>query len=148
MAAIPAAPPSPAAVKRSRRTLVLIATVGLTDLRGRWVLLMSSGRCDAPCERTLYATRQARTIQGSERERVVRVWLATDEETPGALLKQHPDLEAVRRAPSSLAGSRFGDRRIYLIDPLGNWVLAWPADPDIKKVANDIGRLLRASRIG
>jgi hypothetical protein len=35
-----------------------------------------------------------------------------------------------------------------LIDPLGNWVLAWPADPDIKALAKDLGRVLRASRIG
>ena len=40
------------------------------ELRGHWVLLMSSqGRCDARCERMLYATRQARTIQGRDQDR-------------------------------------------------------------------------------
>jgi hypothetical protein len=122
----------------------------LTDLRGRWAIVMaSSDGCDARCERMLYATRQARTIQGSDQERVARVWLTRDGgELPAAITAEHPGLERVRVAPSALATSRFADGRIYLIDPLGNWVLAWPADPDIKKLANDLGRLLRASQIG
>ena len=31
--------------------------------------------CDAACERALYAMRQAHTMQGKERDRIVRVWL-------------------------------------------------------------------------
>jgi hypothetical protein len=49
-----------------------------------------------------------------------------------ALLAEHPDL-AVRRG--TLAGWPAGDERIYLVDPLGNLVLAWPRDPDIKKMS-------------
>jgi hypothetical protein len=122
----------------------------LEDLRGRWVLLMSSqARCDAICERVLYATRQARTIQGADQDRVVRVWLVTGEgDAPPALLAQHPGLEAVRIAEAAQAYLSASDGRIYLIDPLGNWVLAWPADPDIKALAKDLGRVLRASQIG
>jgi hypothetical protein len=122
----------------------------LTDLRGRWVMIMASpGSCDARCERTLYATRQARTMQGGDQERVIRVWLASDDGEPSAaLVAQHPGLERVRVASTSTVRAPIADGRIYLIDPLGNWVLAWPADPDIKKLANDLGRLLRASQIG
>ena len=122
----------------------------LEHLRGRWVLLMSSpARCDAICERMLYATRQARTIQGGEQDRVARVWLVTGEgDAPPALLAQHPGLEAVRIAEAAQANLSTSDGRIYLIDPLGNWVLAWPADPDIKALAKDLGRVLRASQIG
>ena len=48
----------------------------LTELRGRWVLLIAGGAdCAAACEQALYATRQARTIQGREQDRVVRAWL-------------------------------------------------------------------------
>ena len=125
-------------------------TFRLADLRGRWVLLMSSpARCDVICERMLYATRQARTIQGGDQDRVVRVWLVPSEgDVPPALLARHPGLEVVRIAQAAQANLATSDRRIYLIDPLGNWVLAWPADPDIKALAKDLGRVLRASQIG
>ena len=119
----------------------------LAEFKGRWVLAVSApGTCDAPCKAALYATRQARTIQGREMERVVRVWLVGDEAVPAAaLLGEHQDL-AVRRG--NFAGWPAGSNRIYLVDPLGNLVLAWPRDPDVKKMAADIGRLLKASRIG
>jgi len=125
----------------------------LAALHGRWVLLVvSDTACDAPCERALHATRQARTIQGREQERVVRVLLqsASAVQPDDALLAQHPGLEAVRGDPAqwaSLAGSG-ADPTIYLVDPLGNVVLAYPADPDSKRLAKDLERLLKASRIG
>jgi hypothetical protein len=119
----------------------------VAEFKGRWVLAMSApGACDAQCQAALYAMRQARTIQGREMDRVVRVWFVPDAAPSGAaLLAAHPDV-AVRRG--SLAAWPGEGHRIYLVDPLGNLVLAWPLDPDIKKMAGDIGRLLKASRIG
>ncbi len=61
---------------------------------------------------------------------------------------QHPDLQLARVAPAALAGLPAGADRIYLVDPLGNLVLAFPGEPDIGKVAKDIDHVLRASRIG
>jgi hypothetical protein len=117
-------------------------------LRGRWtVLIVAPGACDAHCEAALYASRQARTIQNAERERVQRVWLIPDARTPSAaVLAEHPDLLVVR--VRSLPAMPAGEQRMYLVDPLGNFVLAWPSNPDIKAVARDLSRLLRASRIG
>jgi cytochrome oxidase Cu insertion factor (SCO1/SenC/PrrC family) len=116
--------------------------------RGRWtVLVVAPATCDEACATTLYATRQARTIQGKESDRVVRVWLATGDGTPPpALLAEHPDLRVVRGADPT--GLPKGPQAVYLVDPLGNQVLAWPRDPDIKAMAKDLGRLLKASRIG
>ena len=51
----------------------------LSSLKGKWVLLQRDpGACVEPCQRRLYASRQARTIQNTEAERIVRVWLLTD----------------------------------------------------------------------
>lgn len=120
----------------------------LADLRGRWVLLTAAdGACDTACASALYATRQARTIQGREMERVERVWLVTDGAPAPAVMAEHPDLVAVASA-GGLAGFPAGADRIYVVDPLGNLVLAYPRDPDIKAMARDLTRLLRASRIG
>jgi len=126
------------------------APFALTDLRGKWVVLAASGgACDAACRTRLFAGRQARTIQNAERERIVRVWLVTDDvEPPAALLAEHDDLRIVRVPARALDALPDAGRTLLLVDPLGNLVLAWPADPDVKAVAKDIGRLLRASRIG
>ena len=122
----------------------------LAQLRGKWALIVGApGACDATCTQALHATRQARTIQGREMERVQRVWLVTDDAAPDpALLVQHPDLLVARVSRDALAALAAGLDRIYLVDPLGNLVLAFPGDPDIKRVAKDIERVLRASRIG
>jgi hypothetical protein len=122
----------------------------LEDLRGRWVLLAHGrGECDAACEGRLYATRQARTMQGREQERVVRAWLVEgDAAPPAALLAQHPGLVVVRVPAAVPARFPGGADALYLIDPLGNLVLRYPGDPDIKGVAKDLTRLLKASRIG
>jgi hypothetical protein len=119
----------------------------LAAFKGRWALVIAApAACDAPCATALYATRQARTMQNREMERVARVWLVTDDAPPGpARLAEHPDVSVQR---GSLASWPAGADRIYLVDPLGNLVLAWPRDPDIKKMASDIQRLLKASRIG
>jgi len=122
----------------------------LSDLRGRWTIVTAGpGACGATCRANLYAGRQARTIQNAERDRVTRVWLVTDEApVPQDVLAEHPDVVLVRAGPSVVTALPERARGSYLIDPLGNLVLAWPDDPDIKAVARDLGRLLRASRIG
>ena len=126
----------------------------LSDYRGRWLFLAAdAGPCEDACQRKLYATRQARTIQGREQDRVLRIWLqATDAPTPARdLLAQHPGLVVAKvqlSEWSGLPGAGGASQNIYLIDPLGNIVLRFPIDPDIKRMAKDLERLLRASRIG
>ena len=122
----------------------------LDDLHGQWVLIAhGGGDCDAACERRLYATRQARTMQGKERDRVVRVFLVDGDALPAAaLLAQHPGLVTVRVPEAVRARLPRSGRSLYLVDPLGNLVLSYPDDPDIKGIARDLTRLLKASRIG
>ena len=122
----------------------------LDDVRGKWVVLAASaGGCDAACTTRLYAGRQARTIQNADMDRVVRLWLVTDDAAPpAALLAEHPDLIVVRVAPQRADALPEHGRGLVLLDPLGNLVLGWPAEPDVKAVARDLSRVLRASRIG
>jgi hypothetical protein len=121
----------------------------LTDLRGRWVLLAGgAAACGSGCEKTLYATRQARAMQGKDQDRIARVWLDAGGATPPPdWVAQDPGL-VVARIPAATLAALPGGHAIWLVDPLGNLVLAYPADPDIKGLAKDLARLLKASRIG
>lgn len=122
----------------------------LADERGRWVVVLAApAACDDACAKRLYATRQARTMQGKDRDRVARVWLVPGDGAPApALLGEHADVAVVHVDPRAAERLPHGDSAIYLVDPLGNQVLAWPADPDIRGLARDLAKLLRTSRIG
>jgi len=125
----------------------------LSELRGRWLVLIVTGRdCGEACLRALYATRQARTMQGREQERVVRVWLQPAEASGPIpeVLAPHPGLIAARVDAKMLVRLPIDAHAggILLIDPRGNLVLRYAADPDIKRLAKDLERLLRASQIG
>jgi len=118
--------------------------------KGHWTIVVAApAACDDACAARLYATRQARTMQGREQERLARVWLVTGDGAPSATrIAEHPDVAVVRADPRSIERLPRGADAIYLVDPLGNQVLAWPANPDVRGVARDLSRLLKASRIG
>jgi len=117
-------------------------------IRGRWLLLHQyEGTCDKACEDMLYVTRQAHTMLGRERDRVVRILLGS------VVLNQaqkqaHPDLLQIAAPPPTSDIARRLTGATVLIDPLGNQVITWPYQADIKKLNRDLMRLLRASRIG
>jgi hypothetical protein len=144
--------PLPAVVTRS-----LGGTTGaMTALKGQWLLVsVAGGACDASCERNLYLQRQLRESLGREKERMDRVWLVNDEAVVAdALLPALAGSEVLRVAPVELAqwlvpapGQRLQDH-LYLVDPLGNWMMRFPENmdaPGAAKAKRDLERLLRAS---
>ena len=85
---------------------------------------------------------------GRERERLIRV-VITPRELDQQVMTENTDL-LVLSASSTLSEAWRAalDKGLLLIDPLGNQVILWPKNPDIKKLNQDLARLLRASRIG
>ena len=121
----------------------------LADARGQWLLVVNAGeRCAEACERMLYATRQARTMQGREQDRVARALIVTGVDPLPAEPAATPGLVVARVDAAAAGRLPGGPPSIIVIDPLGNLVLRYPADPDIKGLAKDLTRLLKASRIG
>ena len=130
-------------------------------LRDRWTMLyVGDGLCDQRCRKALYLMRQSRIALNKDMDRVQRVFLVTDRCCDRAFLAQeHPDLVVVRvedaasaailepfpsydGVPVSAAG------RIYLIDPLGNLLMSYPASAPDKALLTDLKKLLRLSHIG
>lgn len=126
----------------------------LSQLRGKWVLLMAgSARCDEACRRTLFTLRQLRLTQGKDMERIERVWLVSDDAVPSdALMSDYRGIWLVRAAASELLTRLPAEHPhteyIYLIDPLGNLVLRYGRDAEPGKMIKDLTRLLKTSRIG
>lgn len=126
----------------------------LAALRGKWVMVhVGSARCDADCAQQLYLMRQTRITQGKAQTRIERLWVVTDEGNPdAALVQDHPGLYIWRPADAAFAGQFTApekpDQHIYLVDPLGNLMLRFPAQSDPKGMMKDLKLLLKASQIG
>ena len=126
----------------------------LEALRGKWVMVhVGAAGCDVSCARQLYLMRQIRIAQGKEQSRIERLWVLTDNATPdAALLQAHPGLHVWRPADAAFvaqfpAGHNRADH-IYLVDPLGNLMLRFPAEVEPRRMMQDLKLLLKASQIG
>jgi hypothetical protein len=130
--------------------------VDAAALRGQWLLVhVGPAACDAACEKRLFMQRQLREMVGRERERIDKVWLVTDaaplapalrsalEAAPAARLLR-ADAAAVAGWLAPEPGRRIGEH-LYLVDPLGEWMLRWPADAEPGRVKRDLERVLRAT---
>lgn len=125
-------------------------------LRGQWLLVtVGDASCDAACEARLYMQRQLREMLGRERDRIDRVWLITGSGTPAPALREaieatgavwalRADHEAVARWLAPAPGQALEDH-LYIVDPMGEWMMRMPADPTPQKIKRDLDRLLRAS---
>lgn len=125
----------------------------LGQLKDQWLLIsVADSACDDACQRHLYLQRQLRETLGKEKDRLDWVWLRTGD-TP----LSEPMLQATAAATvlqvdaAQLAnwlepapGQRLEDH-LYVVDPLGNWMMRFPANVDPKQAKRDLDRLLRAS---
>jgi hypothetical protein len=130
--------------------------VNLRSLKGQWLLVsVSGGACDEGCQRRLYLQRQIRESLGQEKDRVDRVWLVNDDAAvPDALRPALRDATVLRVNTGALnqwlapAAGHSVPEHLYLVDPLGNWMMRFPASLDIEgaaKAKRDLERVLRAS---
>jgi hypothetical protein len=144
------------------RPMPKAAALPLTDLQGRpvdpsslldqWLLVVvADGRCDATCEQLLYAQRQLRESMGREKERMDRVWLVTGNAPRAELLPAleqatvlRTDAAALKQWLQPAPGESIG-AHLYLVDPMGHWMMRFPPQFDPPKVKRDLERLLRAS---
>lgn len=130
--------------------------VNLRALKDQWLLISVAGaQCDAICARHLYLQRQLREGLGKDKDRLDWVWLIDDSFPVPAEILPALKTATVLRVPatelqkwlSSAQGSKLSDH-LYLVDPLGNWMMRFPAllsAEQAPKVKRDLERLMRAS---
>ena len=128
----------------------------LKALKGQWLLLsVAGGACDASCSNHLYLQRQLREGMGKDRDRIDWVWLIPDAaRVSDKLLPALKDATVLRVAPEVLSdwlkpapGHQLAEH-LYLVDPMGNWMMRFPAGLDLAagaKAKRDLERVLRAS---
>lgn len=126
------------------------------SLRGQWLLVaVGPAACDSACEARLFMQRQLREMLGRERDRLDKVWLVTDDASP------RPELQAalasgdpvrVLRVPAAElarwlepAPGQAPHDHLYIVDPMGMWMMRMPPAPEPARVKRDLERLLRAS---
>lgn len=130
----------------------------LAELPGRnqWrLIVVGPAACAGECEDRLFMQRQLREMMGRERDRMDKIWLITDEQpVPTAVLdalRGTPSMHLVR-APRAAVESwlepeagQILENHLYLVDPMGEWMMRTPVPTEPAKFKRDLERLLKAS---
>jgi hypothetical protein len=137
----------------------------LGSLKGKWIMMAADGAaCPESCARKLYIIRNTHASQGKHVERLARVWFITDDApVPEKVLEAYKGAVMVRVNPVVLQQFLLGGAPgsvtpeqarqglsipIWVIDPLGNLMLEYPAVADPEMFRKDIRKLIKSSRIG
>jgi hypothetical protein len=132
------------------------APVDFATLKGQWLLVaVADAACNALCEQQLYLQRQLRESLGREKDRMDRVWLVSDAAPVPERLDNGLRGATVLRVPADqiakwltpVSGHSLAEH-LYVVDPMGNWMMRFPARMDAagaSRAKRDIDRLLRAS---
>ena len=131
----------------------------LQTLKGKWLLVAADGAaCPESCARKLYIARNSHASQGKNVDRLARsgsspttrrcrtrCWRPTRARSCCA---PTPASSPASCSPASSNRPRPLAAPIWIIDPLGNLMMQYPADADGVKVRKDVSKLVYNSRVG
>lgn len=130
------------------------------SLKGNWTLITAdSSNCDDVCMKNIYHMRQIRRLMGEERLKIKRIFVMTDDAKVDDFMKKVEPFGQMDVVSSSTAdGSKLieqmtvagnvPEKRIFIIDPLANLMMAYNQDAEPEDIAKDFRRLLKVVRIG
>ncbi|MBC5785284.1 hypothetical protein H8N03_20220 [Ramlibacter sp. USB13] len=130
--------------------------VALPTLQGQWLLVsVAGGACQEACERHLYLQRQMREALGKDKDRLDWVWFVTDDVPVRDALQPALQQATVLRVDGAQLAQWLSPARgeqlanhLYVVDPLGHWMMRFPPATDLASAAKarkDLERLMRAS---
>ncbi|MBY6187881.1 hypothetical protein KUV89_14780 [Marinobacter hydrocarbonoclasticus] len=118
------------------------------------VITLLPARCDQTCLDRLATLRQTHIALGREQERVVPMVFLTDQSDP-QIRTQLSEHELISAPAEPAVAAALASASLIVVDPLGQWVMAYPlvADTDAqiqqgRDLLSDLRKLLKLSRIG
>jgi cytochrome oxidase Cu insertion factor (SCO1/SenC/PrrC family) len=125
-------------------------------LRGHWTLLLFSEHpCDRHCQALLLQLRQVHAALNKDIPRVQRLLVlvgpqaaAPPQGDPDLFLARLHDHGWLNHFALDAGNQPAVSGRIYLVDPLGNLMMFYPAGGPVRGILKDLQRLLRISRVG
>lgn len=131
--------------------------LALPTLKGQWLFVsVAGGACGVACQQNLYLQRQLREGLGKEKDRLDWVWLVQDDAVVSPELQSALKGATVLRVPGAELSrwlvaepGRQLEDHLYLVDPLGNWMMRFPAGltaENAPRVKRDLDRLMRAAQ--
>ena len=139
------------------------SAVDLATLFGRWTyVFFVEGGCDESCKQLADAVERVRLSQGKNEKRVRLMVITLSPDALSSLEEIRLSMpktivlgvnatekeQLVRQFIPGGGGSAVPSGSVFLIDPMGNLMMSYPATADPTDLRKDISRLLRASRIG
>jgi cytochrome oxidase Cu insertion factor (SCO1/SenC/PrrC family) len=133
--------------------------VRASEFQGQWLILtLASSACERACNDNLYALKQVRKALGVDRQRVRRLLVLTDDRFLPELenrLQNFPAMEAVMVAEREFfelknllkIDSHRLENAFFVIDPMGNYMMFYPAGTHPKALLKDMQRLMKVSQL-
>jgi cytochrome oxidase Cu insertion factor (SCO1/SenC/PrrC family) len=126
--------------------------VTATDgLRSRWSLIYARmPACEETCRQARERLNQVYLALGTDRVQLVFLAPASELRSPQPVDWLTGVLDAANAADliGVLGTERLDEGRYFVVDPLGNFILSYPADADQGRLLEDMERLLDVSHIG
>ncbi|MDH5600383.1 MAG: SCO family protein [Gammaproteobacteria bacterium] len=132
----------------------------LSSLKGKWVLAsIGNSDCKQDCIDNLYKIRQIKKAVGQEYKRITKLFFLKDKnniESFEKLLKEYPGMDVIMPSGNDYNNhlsnffyeNKEVENGIFIIDPLGNYMMFYPKGADASKILKDVQRLLRVSKVG
>lgn len=137
---------------------LLIHSDNQTTFRGKWQLLyISTPHCDMTCQNNLIKMQQVKRALGKDSERIGRLlWLTYGDQAKHLKTIEHGTVKRVQLATLlapyqtqlKLKNIDIDNGAFYVVDPLGNLMMAYPANVIPRDLYDDLVRLLKVSHIG
>lgn len=132
----------------------------LSSLNGTWVLgAFGKSVCEKDCIDNLYKIRQIKKAVGQDFKRISKAFFLLDKEHIDSfknLLNEYPGMDVIIPSGNEYENylSTFRHDKIaledsiFIIDPIGNYMMIYPKGANASKMLKDIERLLKVSKIG